>query len=86
MDQLKMGYITAAQAETVGSNIKALINRSSKQLSVYKLDMNAGIVSLGRNHGAAQLPFGTFGSFTARMIKSKGMYAAKYRQILGSPA
>ncbi|KAH9317367.1 hypothetical protein KI387_019136 [Taxus chinensis] len=81
--EIKQGFLAEKQAKVVASNIQTLLNSSGQKLKTYKAASPMGIVSLGRNAGVAQLPFGTVIGCLPGRIKSRDLFVGKTRKGLG---
>lgn len=72
-------YHAQNEGSLAASNIASLISKPNNSLKQYIAKPSPySVISLGRNAGSSVLPFGTFGAFTTRMLKSKGLFVAKY--------
>lgn len=81
--EIKQGFLAEKQAKVVASNVHISLKGSNRKLKVYKTAPPMGIVSLGRNAGVAQLPFGTFIGCLPGRIKSRDLFVEKTRKGLG---
>eukprot|EP00271_Cylindrocystis_brebissonii_P010247 TRINITY_DN26389_c0_g1_i1.p1 TRINITY_DN26389_c0_g1~~TRINITY_DN26389_c0_g1_i1.p1 ORF type:complete len:356 (-),score=69.74 TRINITY_DN26389_c0_g1_i1:745-1812(-) len=88
--EAKQGYFAMEHARRASFNIKQLIAKENgapaKPLKPYKAGPEIGIVSLGRAHGVAQLPFGTITGWMPTNLKSKALFVPKVRAELGLSA
>ncbi|KAJ3029825.1 UNVERIFIED_CONTAM: hypothetical protein HDU68_010946 [Siphonaria sp. JEL0065] len=77
LDPVKLAYIAfSVQAPLVSGNIISLMNNGSTSLKEYKKAVpgHVVIITIGRKGGIMQTPFGTFGSWLAVLIKSRGLF------------
>ncbi|KAF7823192.1 apoptosis-inducing factor-like protein A-like [Senna tora] len=82
--EIKQGVFAQGQAQVVAKNLKVLISGGNK-LGVYKAQGTMAIVSLGRKHGVAQLPFITLSGRIPGLIKSGDLFVGQTRSKLGLP-
>ncbi|KAJ3091744.1 Apoptosis-inducing factor 2 [Quaeritorhiza haematococci] len=83
-----VAFLAGKEAEIAAKNITTLITAkagTTPKLAEYK-PMGGGImlISIGRTGGVAQLPFGTFGNWVSKNIKSKTLFVPKYRTMLNA--
>ncbi|KAI9333977.1 hypothetical protein BDR26DRAFT_1009881 [Obelidium mucronatum] len=86
LDDLKLAYLAfSVQAPIVCANIVSLLTvGNSATLKQYKKAVPGqfGIITIGRNGGVTQTPFGTFGPWLTVLIKSKGLFMkAKHSEL-----
>ncbi|CAF1241415.1 unnamed protein product [Rotaria magnacalcarata] len=82
--ETKLAYIAGEQGTYLGKLIP-LLHKKKSTPKEYKVNPNAALlVSIGRNGGAGQLPFGgiTIGSFLMKQIKSKELFTSRYRSMM----
>ncbi|KAJ3182013.1 Apoptosis-inducing factor 2 [Geranomyces variabilis] len=81
----KLAYLAFAHGAIAGNNIRKLVAGDKGALQEYKPPASpAMIVTIGRNGGAAQLPFGVFGSWVSSTIKSKHLFLPKQYSTLNT--
>ncbi|KAJ3153728.1 Apoptosis-inducing factor 2 [Geranomyces michiganensis] len=81
----KLAYHASAHGAIAGNNIRKLVPGGKGALQEFKPPGSAAmIVTIGRNGGVAQLPFGVFGSWVSSTIKSKHLFLPKQYATLNT--
>ncbi|KAJ3314244.1 hypothetical protein HDU76_002447 [Blyttiomyces sp. JEL0837] len=82
LDKFKLAYLAGkVQAPLIADNIISIVKNPSgptKLKNYTPFAMNVLILSIGRKGGMVQLPFGVFGNWTARNMKSTSLFVPDY--------
>jgi hypothetical protein len=63
---------------TILARLSVVLTRSHAMRMPDPADLKVIIVSLGSTGGVSELPFGVFGDFMSRYLKSKDLFVPKY--------
>ncbi|KAI9311170.1 hypothetical protein BX666DRAFT_1998620 [Dichotomocladium elegans] len=79
--EAKMAAFTIKHAAVVGANIASAI-KGQKPSKCYTAGGPMMVITMGKKHGVALLPFGVFGDWFTTLVKGKSLFVEKYRAEL----